>query len=94
MTREQEDFMLTTFDNQFNPFDEFNIWWKEDLRLGHDCCGLLARTSNTNELQSDEMQEKEIRRAAEEIVKNFPFIYKIVYRSDYPKSGKEAREGV
>lgn len=93
MLKEQEDFMLTTFDNQFNPFEDFNIWWKEDLRLGHDCCGLLARTSNTNELQSEEVQEEEIRRAANEIVNNYPFIYRIVYRDDYAERRETTREG-
>ena len=93
MTREQEDFMLTTFDNPFNPFDDFMVWWKEDLRLGHDCCGLLARTSNTNDLQSEEMREKEIRRAANEIIESFPFIYRIVHRSDYATKGENTLAG-
>ena len=41
----EKDSMLTTFDNPFNPFTEFDRWWKEDLLLGHNCCGLLANES-------------------------------------------------
>ena len=77
------DSMLTTFDNPFNPFKEFDLWWKEDLRLGHDCCGLLARTANTSDLASDDINEAEIDRAMNEIVEKEPMIYKKVSNSDY-----------
>lgn len=73
---EENDFMLTTHDNPFNPFKEFDLWWKEDLRLGYDCCGLLARTAATSSISSDEVKEAEILRAIDEIVKNQPMIYK------------------
>lgn len=86
---DKEEFMLTTFDNPFNPFDDFDIWWKTDLRLGHDCCGLLAREAATSNNFSDEVNEEEIARAAKEICKSFPFIYRIVYRSDFPQATKE-----
>ena len=46
MNEQEKDSMLTTFDNRFNPFTDFIRWWKEDLRLGHDCCGTLAREAN------------------------------------------------
>lgn len=83
---ENEEFMLTTFDNPFNPFEDFEIWWKMDLRLGHDCCGFLAREANVSINFSDEENEKEIKRAAEHICKQFPFIYKIVYEKDFAKA--------
>ena len=73
--------MLTTYDNRFDPFKDFLAWWKEDLRLGHDCCGLLARTANTFYATSDEVQEEEIDQAMDEIVKREPMIYKKVAQS-------------
>lgn len=79
----EKDFMLTTFDNPFNPFTEFDIWWKTDLSLGHDCCGLLARTANTSEIFSDEVNEKSVNEAMIEICKNEPMIYKMVTEDDY-----------
>lgn len=35
--------LLTTTDNPFNPFVDFDSWYAEDLRLGYDTCGLIAR---------------------------------------------------
>lgn len=80
---ESKDTMLTTFDNPFNPFDEFEIWWKMDLILGHNCCGLLAMKAHTSEIFSDAVNEQEIDRAMEEICRSEPMIYRIVTRDDY-----------
>ena len=81
----EKDSMLTTFDNPFNPFTEFDRWWKEDLLLGHNCCGLLAKESNVSDIASDEVNDKAIIEAMERIVKREPMIYKIVYQSDFKK---------
>ena len=81
----EKDSMLTTFDNPFNPFTEFDRWWKEDLLLGHNCCGLLANESNVSDIPSDEVNDKAIIEAMERIVKKEPMIYKIVYQSDFKK---------
>ena len=81
----EKDSMLTTFDNPFNPFTEFDRWWKEDLLLGHNCCGLLANESNVSDIASDEINDKAIIEAMERIVKREPMIYKIVYQSDFNK---------
>lgn len=77
------DSMLTTFDNVFNPFTDFVAWHKQDLLLGHDCCGLLARRACTSDLYSDEVNNELIIEAMKEIVEDFPMIYKIVYPKDF-----------
>ena len=82
----EKDSMLTTFDNPFNPFTEFDRWWKEDLLLGHNCCGLLANESNVSDVASDEVNDKAIIEAMERIVKSEPMVYKIVYQSDFKKT--------
>ena len=81
----EKDSMLTTFDNPFNPFTEFDRWWKEDLLLGQNCCGLLANESNVSDVASDEVNDKAIIEAMERIVKREPMVYKIVYQSDFKK---------
>lgn len=83
MKDESKDFMLTTYDNPFNPFKEFEVWWKTDLLLGHDTCGLLARTALTSPNFSDEVNEKEIDRAMSEICQNNSTLYKKVSKNDY-----------
>ena len=35
--------MLTTVDNPFNPFDNFEEWYKIDMQFGYNTCALLAR---------------------------------------------------
>lgn len=80
----KEDSMLTTIDNPFNPFEDFIQWWKKDLLLGHDCCGLLAREANINDLASENVNDRDITDAMDRIVKEDP-IYKIVYPTDYKK---------
>lgn len=39
----KHEVLLTTVDNPINPFVDFDAWHSEDLRLGHDTCGLIAR---------------------------------------------------
>lgn len=79
----ENDFMLTTFDNPFNPFDEFEIWWKTDLLLGYDCCSLLAKEASISSIVSEEQNEIEIDRAMDEICRRYPTIFKKVTKQDY-----------
>lgn len=79
------DHMLTTFDNPYNPFDEFELWFKTDMYLGYNSCGLLERTANVNNIQSDELNEKDISDAIDYIVSQNPLIYKKVSRKNYEK---------
>lgn len=83
MTNTESDHMLTTFDNPFNPFKDFEAWWKYDLILGHDCCGLLARVSRTSDLFSDEINDKLIEDAMDQICSEEPMIYRKVSIDDY-----------
>ena len=89
MANEDANVMLTTFDNPFNPFTQFDAWFKYDLVLGHNCCGLLARTANTSNVASDELNDLDVLRAIDEIVSNNPEIFKKVTRKDYENKDKE-----
>ena len=83
-TNDQDSYcMLTTYDNPYNPFTQFNLWFKHDMLLGHNCCGLLAKTACLNNIQSDYYNQKDVNDAINYICKEFPLIYKKVYRSDF-----------
>lgn len=42
---------ITTIDNPFDPFEEFEDWNALDVQLGHNTCSLLARFDyNSSEL--------------------------------------------
>lgn len=78
----EKELMLTTFDNPFDPFTDFDRWWKEDLLLSHDCCGLLAREANISDVTSESVNQKDIFKAMQRIVNNEPMIYKIVCKDE------------
>ena len=60
---------LTTVDNPFNPFDDFNQWFMFDIEKGYDCCGLLARMANYSDDLTDSEEELETERAIDKIIK-------------------------
>ena len=77
------DYMLTTVDNPYNPFTDFNLWQLFDKEQGYDTCEYMARLVNL----SDDMTQKEIDeetdRAIDTIISNDIFgIYKKVYEND------------
>lgn len=80
------DCMLTTFDNPYNPFDQFTLWLMFDKEKGYNTCEHLARIVQL----SDDLSEKEIddetERAIDEIIKYDPLnIYKKVTKESYNK---------
>jgi len=60
--------MLTTVDNPYDPFDEFNKWMMWDLRAGYNTPGLLARIVVTSDEISEADQQQAIEDAIDEIV--------------------------
>lgn len=71
--------MLTTFDNPFDPFEQFDSWFQYDCDKGYNSCSYLARIAHTSDQLSDAENEKEIERAIDEIIfYDFMNIYKKV----------------
>ena len=71
-------YALTTFDNPYNPFKDFDKWFVFDVTHGYNSCGYLARIATTSQQLTDEENENEINRAIEEIVALNPTLYKKV----------------
>lgn len=70
---------LTTLDNPFNPFDQFDSWFRFDCDKGYNSCGYLDRIARTSDSLSEEENDQEIERAIDEIIKyDFRGIYKKV----------------
>ena len=73
--------MLTTFDNPFDPFDEFVSWFMFDVEKGYYTCSRLARIARYSEDFSTIEDKRETERAIDEIIDNdFLNIYKKVTR--------------
>lgn len=74
--------MLTTFDNPFDPFDEFDSWYRFDIDKGYNSCSYLDRVALTSDQLSDFENEKEVERAIDEIIKyDFMNVYTKVSRN-------------
>ena len=75
---------LTTFDNPFDPFDQFDSWFMFDVDKGYNSCAYLDRIARTSDQLSDEENDQEIERAIDEIIKyDFLNIYKKVKRTKH-----------
>lgn len=72
---------LTTFDNPFDPFDQFDLWFRFDSDKGYNSCAFLDRIARTSDALTEEENDKEIERAIDEIVHyDFMNLYKKVTR--------------
>lgn len=73
---------LTTFDNPYNPFTQFQKWFLFDTEKGHNSCAYLARIARTSDEFTEEENEKEIERAIDEIIQyDFMNKYKKIYKN-------------
>lgn len=74
--------MLTTFDNPFDPFNQFVEWFQFDVEKGYYSSSLLDRIANVSDDMSEEEIDMEVERAIDEIIKHdFRNIYKKVKQS-------------
>ena len=74
--------MLTTFDNPFDPFDDFVHWFMFDIQKGYNTCAYLARVARSSEEFSTIEDREETERAIDEIINHdFLNIYKKVIRN-------------
>lgn len=79
----EKEAMLTTTDNPFDPFTQFDEWKAYDEAKGYYTCSYLARIVKTSEELSPEEEATAIDNAIDEIIKmNILGIYKKVYNQD------------
>ena len=74
--------MLTTFDNPYDPFDDFHQWFMFDIDQGYNTCGKIARIARYSEEFSTVEDKAETERAIDEIIDyDFLNIYKKLTRN-------------
>ena len=61
--------MLTTIDNPFNPFTQFDDWYQYDEEKGYHTCQFLAKIARTSSDMSDSDYDFALENAIDEIVK-------------------------
>ena len=60
--------MLSTIDNPYNPFDDFDHWYQYDILKGYNSCSYLSRIAKTADNLPESSNQAEIERAIDEIV--------------------------
>ena len=73
---------LTTDDNPYSPFDDFEKWFMYDNDHGYGTCGYLARIART----SDTLTPKENSRVLEEAIDD---IIRLDFTNHYRKVTKD-----
>lgn len=86
-------YALTTFDNPYDPFDDFDRWMLFDEEKGYGTMPYLGRIARTSDELTDEENNKEVERAIDEIIS----MHKIIENDQgivnvYKKVSKEIDE--
>lgn len=77
------EFKLTTYDNPYNPFENFDDWFAFDTEKGYDSSSRLMRIADIKDDFTEKETNQEIERAIDQIIKyDFTDTYKKVSR-DY-----------
>ena len=75
------EYMLTTVDNPFDPFEQFDSWNMFDKQKGYNSCERLARFVDIEDDMSEEEVSYEIEKAIDTIVQiDFLDVFKKVKR--------------
>jgi len=78
------EYALTTVDNPFNPFTQWDEWYAYDARHGYHTPSFLARIAFTSDDLSEVDQAAAIQSAIDEIVReNILGIYRKVSRISF-----------
>ena len=60
--------MLTTIDNPFDPFTQYEDWYGYDVAKGYHTCDYLTRITRTSDELSEADEDLAIDQAIDEIV--------------------------
>ena len=62
--------LISTVDNPFDPFEDFESWLTFDIEKGYYSCNKLMRVAQVSDEMSETEKETEIERAIDSIIKN------------------------
>ena len=73
---------LTTMDNPFDPYEEFDSWYRFDIDKGYNSCALLARYVNVEAGASEPEIAQATEKGIDRIVLNDPLDLYIKVKKD------------
>ena len=68
----EKQYMLSTVDNPWNPFTQFDQWYAFDVSHGYHSCAVLDHFAKTSNELSDADNSVEISNAIDEIIRCDP----------------------
>lgn len=81
-------YMLTTKDNPFDPYTQWDEWWQWDEDKGYHSSGLLDRIAMSSDELSDHDHHNALRYAIDRIIEEDVLdIYKRAYAPDLTVEG-------
>lgn len=95
MENEYRTFALSTIDNPFNPFEDFDNWFLFDCEKGYYSLSRIARLSNTSEDMSDKEEAIATEKAIERLIEIDPLnIYVKVYKPGFKPEKTEKNQEI
>lgn len=82
---ENNDCMLSTIDNPYDPYTHWDEWYAFDIGHGYHCCSVLARIAHTSPALSEADNALEISNAIDDIIK---FDARHIFKKVRPKTAK------
>lgn len=81
---DSKEVMLSTTDNPFSPFTQFNEWLSYDTQKGYNTCGLLDRIAKSANSLSDSDLNTSLDEAMKQIVtENVYGVHRLVSRDSF-----------
>ena len=77
----RNEVFITTSDNPYDYFTQFDEWFAFDNQMGYHTCEYLARIVSLAPDLSDEQEQTEIENAIDSIIKWNGKLYKKVYKN-------------
>lgn len=86
-TSAEPQYMVTTIDNPYNPFTQYEEWLALDEALGYYTNGLLARYTYSSDDLSDDDQQSAINDGIDSLLEINPFgMYRKVTADSFGKN--------
>ncbi len=78
---------LTTFDNPYDPSEEFSKWLGFDIEHGYYSCAYLMRIARISPAMSEVEKDRELERAIDEIIR---YDFRNIYMKKYVEKPTDA----
>lgn len=84
---------MTTLDNPYDYFTQFDEWYAFDVEKGYNTCSYLARVALTSSEMSEKNYEEAVENAVDDAVRlNITGNYKKIYSKDEDKESNDEEE--